>query len=372
MNRKHCSLFLTLLLVFCLTAGSTYARSSWQNGLTFETSEEDFRLNFGALLQPRFEYENRESDDTRHTSFSVQRLRTDFQGYAYTPHLTYRVLVEYAGQNASLLEGWIQYGRFKPFQIRMGQMTVPFNRERDIPVTKLLSTERSITNGEFNWPTGRDVGIMLSQKRIAGLEYRLGVFGGQGRNSAESSSNGLMASGRATYEILGNYEQSESFHTPTSSPNFTLGTGLLYAYKNTARNWYNSLGVSATNDTANVTAATVDLQFRLGAWNTAVTYFNRSIEHYPETQNEIDGEGFTVQAGYILVPGTLYANLRHAQTEPNANLQRLQERSNTLGLHLFQKEHQSQVRFEVGQREVHNGSSWDQDEFVRIQQQLSF
>jgi hypothetical protein len=370
-TRRYYGVLLIVFLTVSLVAGTVSARSSWQNGLTFETSDEDFKLNFGALIQPRFEYQSRESDNTQHTSFSVQRLRTNLQGYAYTPHLKYRVLVEYA-QNPTLLEGWVQYGRFDPLKIRMGQMTVPFNRERDIPVSKLLSTERSITNGEFNWPTGRDAGIMLAQERIAGLEYRVGVFGGQTRRSAESNSNGVMASGRATYEILGNYERSESFYQSVENPNLTVGAGLLYAHKNTARNWFNSVGVSSVSDTANVSAATVDLQYRQGAWNTAVSYFDRTLDHYPGNQPDVDGEGFTVQAGYIVVPNTLYLNVRHAQADPSTSQRQLDERSNALGLHLFQKQNKSQVRFEVGQREIHDGTRWDEDEFVRIQQQLAF
>lgn len=359
--------FLTLNLL----AGPAYAKSFWDDGLTFTTAEEDFRATLGALLQPRFEYEDRESDNVTHTSFSLQRARVQLKGYAYTEHLKYRILSEFA-QNPTLLEGWIQYERFDPYRIRMGQMTVPFNRERDIPVTKLLTTERSPASAEFNWPSGRDAGLMISRKREKGLEYRVGIFGGQGINSTRSTSNGLMASGRATYEIFGDYERSESFFRPVEGRNLTVGSGLLYAHKNTARNWYNSLGVTAGSDTANVLGLTLDVQFRQGPWNASVSVFEREIDHYLGQLNDIDGEGFTLQGGYIVVPQTLYTNLRHVQAYPNENLTSTRVREHSVGLHLFQQRHNSQVRFEAGLREEHTGTDWADDYFFRVQQQLSF
>lgn len=347
--------------------------SPGEPGLSVE--EGGIEINAGLLLQPRFEFEDRETDDSSHTSFSAQRVRALMKGHAYTSNLEYKVLAEFAG-GPTLLEGWIQYKRFDPFVIKMGQMTVPFNYERDVPVTKILTTERSITSGEFNWPTGRDAGITLSQKRIGGLEYRLGVFGGQGINETESNSNGVLTSGRATYEILGDYERSESHYRPTETPNLTLGVGGFYAHKNTARNWLNSVkapGIISTDpDTANVTAATVDLQFRLQSWSIATTYFDREIEDNADRVDDISGNGFTAQLGYILSPNTLYLNARHAQTEPNTDDVTTQKRTNTVGLHLFQKEHGAQVRFEGGVRESRTGSGWIDDEFVRVQQQLSF
>ncbi|MFB6347228.1 MAG: hypothetical protein ABEK50_16005 [bacterium] len=336
-------------------------------GLTLADKVE---LNIGVLLQPRFEYESRDSDNTVHTSFSAQRVRTTFKGQAYTPHLSYKVLAEFA-QSPTLLEGWVEYGRFDPYTMRLGQTTVPFNRERDIPVTKLLTTQRSLANAEFNWPTGRDIGFMVSKKRTSGLEYRLGVFSGESRNSTRSSSNGVLTSGRATYEILGDYERSESFYQVSESTNLTMGVGLQYAYKNTARDWFSRAGATGA-DTSNVTAATLDLQLRSGAWNLSGSYFHRNVEDYTMSSNNFDGQGFTIQGGYVLSPNFLYLSARHSQVHPNDTLTTTRSRGNTLGLHLFQKGNRAQVRFEAGQRQNKGASDWVDDSFARIQQQLYF
>lgn len=346
------------------------AEFQWEDGLVFEAEDGEFSLEAGGLLQPRYEYESRESDATDHSSMRIQRARAKVSGTAYTEHLHYGGKVGFAGDDVNLLDAWIEYRRFDPYFIRMGQFSVPFNRERDLGVGNLLGTERSIVNREFQWPTGRDAGIMVTRKRLEDLRYRIGVFGGAGRSTTESSSNGMLASGRLTYEILGEYEARESFHEPLDGTNLSLGAGAYYAHKNNVSrgNWFSS----TTNDTANVLAGTLDLQWRSGPVNLTASYVHRSVESHPGTQDRYDGNGFSVEGGYVLGSGGPFLTARHAQTYADRDDRDTRERTHLVGLHLFQKGNRAQTRFETGVHQHHDGSDWEDDEFVRIQQQLTF
>lgn len=366
--RRLSAAVLALLMIPSLA----HANFAWDDGLSFTAEKGTFRLNAGAILQPRYEYESRESDNANHSSFAVQRARVKFNGHAYTEHLHYQTLVELAG-NPSLLDGWVEYRRFDPIRMRMGQFPVPFNRERDIPVGNLLGTERSLASGEFEWPTGRDAGFMVSQDRLNGLEYRVGVFGGEGSNAAESSSGGMLWAGRATYVLLGDYARRETFTTPRGGSNLSAGLGAYYAHKNTARNWFTGLGFPGTTaDTANVAAGTVDLQYRTGRWNLSGAFFHREVENHSAAGTRFDGSGYTLEAGYLLVPDVMFLTGRHAQVYPNRDNFLTRARSYVMDLHLFQKGHRSQTRFEAGVTRRRAAGGWNDDEFVRLQQQLAF
>jgi len=357
------------LLMIPSLAGASFR---WDRGLVFESEDPVFRLRTGALLQPRYEYESRESDGTDHSSFSVQRARLKIGGYAYTEHLHYGLQMELAG-NTNLLDAWIEYRRFDPIRMRMGQFTAPFNRERDIGVGHLLGTERSLASGEFEWPGGRDVGLMVSRQRAEGLEYRVGLFGGEGRNTPETSSNGMLISGRATYVFRGEYEPRETFTRPREGMNLSAGLGALYAHRNAIRNWFTGNGVpAAPSDTANVAAGTLDVQVRKGFWNLSGAFFHREIEHDAGTQPRFDGSGYSVSAGHLLVPEVLFLTARHSQVYPNRNNHLTRARSYRVALHLFQKGHRSQTRFETGVTRRRVSGGWNDDEFFRLQQQLGF
>ncbi len=359
---------LTLLMIPSLA----HANFAWDDGLSFTAEEGTFRLNAGAILQPRYEYESRESDNADHSSFSVQRARVKVSGHAYTEHLHYQTLVELAG-SPSLLDGWVEYRRFEPIRMRMGQFPVPFNRERDIPVGNLLGTERSLASRAFEWPTDRDAGFMVSRARSGGLEYRVGVFGGEGSNASESSSGGMLWAGRATYVFFGDHVRRETFHTPREGSSLSAGLGTYYAHENTARDWFTGPGFPAgTADTANVAAGTVDLQFRAGRWNLSGAFFHREVENHSAAGTRFDGSGYTLEAGYLLVPDVLFLTGRHAQVYPNRDNPLTRARSYVVDLHLFQKGNRSQTRFEAGVTRRRIAGGWDDDEFVRLQQQLAF
>lgn len=359
---------LTLLFAIPAVAG---AEVRWNNGLTVEPEgKETFTLRANGLLQPRYEYESRDSDGQTHSSMSIQRARAKVSGTAYTEHLRYGGQVEFAGNNVDLLDAWVEYRRFDPYYLRMGQFAVPFNRERDLGVANLLGTQRSIVNREFQWPTGRDAGFMVTRKRVDGLRYRVGVFGGGGRGSVESSSNGMLASGRLTYELLGEYEARESFHESLEGTNLSLGVGSYYAHKNNVNNrdWF----AGPSSDTANVLAGTLDVQWRSGPVNLSASYVHRSVESHPGTQGRYDGNGYSVEGGYVLESGGPFLTARHAQTYPDRDNASTRRRTNLLGLHLFQKGNSAQTRFEAGVEQRRRAGDWIDDEFVRVQQQLAF
>lgn len=335
--------------------------TTWDKKLTFTSPDDRFSLNVGGRIQARYEYERREGASD-HSSFLLRRLRLTFEGYAYTPDLTWKIMSEWS-RGAGLRDGWANYSFNDAAELRLGQYSVPFAWERDSSSTRHQFVERSVANNEFQWNDGRDLGLMLHGDMNERVRYGIGVFGGEGRERAETRSTGNLYTGRITYTPIGDYPNSEALLQPVEGKNLAFGLGLGYNTKNTPRG-------DAWQD-ANVFGSTAEAHFQADRFSAHLAGFYREVD--PRGADpRYDGTGYTVNAGYLLLADRLFANLRYSHAEPNSDTREDKQREMLAGLHIYHFGHGSKLQVEVGRAQLHNGTEWLDTDIVRTQYQLLF
>lgn len=339
----------------------------WDDGLTFTDPDENFSLSIGGRVQPRYQYRRpQQASDT--SSFSLRRLRLEFRGHAYTKDLTWLITPELSG-TASLRDGWVNFKFSDRAQLRIGQYNVPFAWQRDVSSNRHQFVERSAANDQFQWADGRDIGLMLHGDLSPDWQYKVGIFGGEGRNVTTTSTTGHLYTARLTFAAMGDYPRQEALVSPVEDVNLAFGAGLGYADNNAARNWYPY--AAGPPQRADVFSTTGDVHLQTGPVSTNLVGFFRSVDPR-QGGDSYRGTGFTVQAGYLIVPERLFAAIRYSAAKPNTDHNLGRERELLAGVQIYHLGHDSKFHVEAGQIKNHDGQTWLETDIFRVQYQLLF
>ena len=160
-------------------------------GATIKSSDDRFSLNIRGRIQARATVTETDGDgDPPVTGFQVRRMRVVLQGNALGPELTYYIQLAFSNLDmesdlrSPLRDAYFTWAIARDANLRVGQMKVPYGRQRVVSSSALQMADRSIVVAEFN--LDRDVGLHLFSKDLFGLGEKLGyslaVFGGDGRN----------------------------------------------------------------------------------------------------------------------------------------------------------------------------------------------
>jgi len=159
-------------------------------GLTIRSIDDSASLNIRARIQTRATVVDNPRDTVPDTSEAlIRRARLVFQGNALGPAFTYYVQLSFANLDNEadlrlpLRDAYVTWTGRSGLNLRVGQMKVPFSRQRVVSSSALQMVDRSIVVSELN--LDRDVGVQLFSRRFLGtdrLGYAVGVFGGEGRN----------------------------------------------------------------------------------------------------------------------------------------------------------------------------------------------
>jgi hypothetical protein len=341
----------------------------WIRPLRWDTDDRRFSLGIKGRIQPRYTYEHRDGERDR-SSATLRRLRLDFQGHAIAEDqsLTYRIMPELMG-GYSLRDAWINYQFADGHSLRFGQYNIPAFLERSVSSNRHALMERSTANDIFQWPTGgRDIGLM-SYGSFGQFNYGVGVFGGEGRNNVGDATSGHLFSARASYSLLGSYPRGFNLVEPVEGTNLTIGAGGYYANNNALSDWNNF--TNQTVSRADVTSFAGDVTFQHQFLTSSLQGFYWEVD----PRNGADryyGTGYTVEAGALIIPETLFAAYRHSWANPNRDARQFRQRENMLGLQWYQSGNSAKVMIENGLLEEHDGAGWNRDKIFRIQYQLLF
>ncbi|TGL58751.1 porin [Leptospira sarikeiensis] len=183
-------------------------------GLSFETVDKQNFLNMRVRFQERAtETLRSEEGEKPKDEFELQtrRARLVFSGnflgkfWQYYIQLSFSNLDMEEDRPVPLRDASLSYTRFNNANIKIGQMKVPFNRQRFISDGLQEFVDRTVANEELN--LDRDVGVLVSSTNLFGwncLGYSAGIFGGDGRNRT-SNASGALTSGKLTYYPLGTF-----------------------------------------------------------------------------------------------------------------------------------------------------------------------
>lgn len=204
------------------------------DGVTFHTGDDLFSLNLRVRAQLRGELVEQPDDGQGPAARAyVRRMRLAFKGHAWTKDLTYAVQLSFStldqepDQYNPLRDAYVTYRAHRDFELRAGQMKVPFGKQRVISSSSLAFPDRSIIISELS--LDRDVGAQVFSSDLFGLGhtlgYHVGIFGGDGRNRI-STRSGVLAVARVVYEPFGEFDDLvEADHDRLSRPRLSIGLG---------------------------------------------------------------------------------------------------------------------------------------------------
>ena len=230
---------------------------------------------------------------------------------------------------------FVNYKFGAPLMVQVGQFKPPQARQELTGAGKQLFPERSLANDTFN--LGRDQGLQAAGN-FAGkrVDYRLGIFNGNGPNTANADNNHMFA-GRIDIDPLGAYKMDEA-GWPSDKPLVNIGASMAWEKVGP-----NDVGTkfSTDNDVMDValnldalTAASFtaaygnDLTWLLWTANANATWLGATFaaEYYnlnanPQLGADWNADGYYLQAGYQVIPKKVELAVRYTavkSTDANA------------------------------------------------------
>lgn len=218
-------------------------------GFRLSTGDDTFSLAIRARAQVRYDLEqpHRFEQESEHL-FQIRRARLVFAGHAFGEHNKYYVQLAFSPRDMTggIVDGAPSY-RINPLRdmrleldhlrdltLVVGQMKVPFSRQRVISSGNLEMVDRSLSNEEFQ--LDRDVGVQLLSRNLAGLDlftYSLGLFMGEGRNVFDTANAGFLWVARVEALPFGPFDDySEADLARSRRPGLSLGVA--YAFHDDA------------------------------------------------------------------------------------------------------------------------------------------
>jgi phosphate-selective porin OprO and OprP len=254
-----------------LEASPTHAGVTPGEGIRWTTDDGRFSLGLGLLAQVlhtvAYDVDARETAQ----SLELRRARVRFEGHAFGPHNRYFVHLAFSPRDLGIEGGrpthtpifdwYLDFDHIPDLVLRVGQYRVPWNRQRRVPVARLLMIDRAMANFEFT--LDRDVGLSLRSPDFMGwgwLRYEAGVFIGEGRDAFAPDGAGMLYAGRVELLPLGMFTDYDEVDRERSRrPRLGLGGG--YAFLAEGKGNRGILGPppsdGGTTDSHNVTADAV-------------------------------------------------------------------------------------------------------------------
>ncbi|MGE3669768.1 MAG: porin, partial [Polyangiaceae bacterium] len=294
-------------------------------GLSAASSDGDFSIHLGLRNQFRatIEKEHPEEGDTPDATlgFQIRRSRLSIKGNAFDKKTKYEFQLGLASKDVNagaagpttspLLDAVVKFEQLRDLSLRVGQYKAPYLREQIMSDGKLELVDRSLLNSRFT--VDRDIGLDFYSNELFGLEqlhYNLGVFTGEGRNSFQQQSFGLMYLARVEVLPLGDFDGLSEGDFERSAPKLSIGAA--YGYHSRAQfSGGTRGGAFGDGGTANYKLATADMMFKtmgltlIGAvaWregNRAVGTIPDPTSGMVEEEAPSNGWGFFAQAGYLI------------------------------------------------------------------------
>jgi hypothetical protein len=253
-------------------------------------------------------------------SFRIRRAKTQLEGWFWKPEVQFELQLGWAGSDATggsatfsgledALLNW-DASRKGTFMVQAGQFKVPFGRQEMTSSERQQFVERSILSGEFTF--SRDIGVQLWGRVASGkLEYRAGVFNGNGRNKPINDNDKLQYDARLTFEPFGSVGYSESDFESKDKP--LLAVALEFEKNDKARSTSAPPGSFVGN--FDDTTFGGDVVFKYKGFSLYSELFLR--ERQAERGASFDSNGYIVQSGFFVKRNVFELAFRYASWDPS-------------------------------------------------------
>lgn len=333
-------------------------------GLRWNSANARFSLGVGLFAQVLHTITHDVPSDETTQSFELRRARLRFDGHVFGPHNRFFVQLAFSPRDMQFEEGrptktpifdwYFDFDHVPDLTVRIGQYRVPYSRQRQIPIPRIMMADRALANFEFN--LDRDVGVSVRSPDFMGwghLRYDLGVFIGEGRDAFLPDGAGMLYVGRVEVLPLGmfsDYDETDADRSPR--PRLSLGGA--YAFLAQAKGNRGILGPAPTDggttDTHNVTADAMlktsgvtvlgEYYWRRGRRDYGVAIIDDPVLGPVPAPREAprDGWGWFVQVGWLVPRIPLELGTRYGFVRPprrGSSLPARDEVSASVGWYFF-------------------------------------
>jgi hypothetical protein len=306
---------------------------AWKDGKTtfgFERAQ----VILSNRIQVRFTQTDPEDESKAGKgSFRIRRAKTKFEGWLYNPWLTYEAQFVWSDTTSGPVE-WLYFnydvsrGR-NLFNVRAGQFKVPYGRQQLTSSGSQQFVDRSVVSDEF--AKGGDQGMQVSGGLFANkLDWRVGMFNGNGRNRSDNDNVRYQYDARLTYQPWGDVKYSESDFESVDRP-------LLAIAAQWERNNFEDVN---TDDTKNFDQSQFggDVVFKYKRFSAFAEYHKRTRE--PQLGgDDLMADGLAFQAGYFLIPQKFELAVRHAEYDPDLDIAENTRIEDGLAINWFLNKH---------------------------------
>lgn len=337
-------------------------------------------INLSNRLQVRYTAE--QFDDIRNppdplptsledkSSFRVRRMKTKFDGWIYSKNLTYELQLNWPDSANVLEDANLDYdftdGK-RALRLKAGQFKAPFSYQQLTSSGNQQLVDRSILDAFF--VPARQVGVQawgqFGPAAIADfLDWRVGVFNGNGRTVSANDNDELQYVGRVMVSPWGSVGYSES-----NLEEYALRLSFAGEYNNN-----DTIVQPATG----ARTGTVVETFGAGVILKAVESLFLYGQYYSGTSGnpagvETDRDGWLIQGGWLITPKWEIAG-RWAEIDPNTDIDGNDQSEWRAGVNWYLNKHSWKVQADYGvtENEAAAATTFRRLKELRIQAQLVF
>ncbi|MCL2640252.1 MAG: OprO/OprP family phosphate-selective porin [Phycisphaerales bacterium] len=321
----------------------------YNNGFFIQSPDKKNKLQITGNLQFRYVYahsevRNREAfaAEPAHgdaSAFGFRRARLYFSGNVLDPNLIFMVSGDFgaaAGSNFEMLDTFIGYNFTPALKVKAGSMTIPFTYA-ELNSSGIIAPEAASTHAPFN--AGRTLGISLYGDLIKDeLAYEVQISNGSRSHTAGrppyNSDNRPAFYGRLEWAGNGNMRELKTESDNKGSKDFIWLLGVAAGYEEQAPNdpftlarrttlALNGLSTDRSPGFRNISPVqgalyrgTADFHAKYQGLAVAATVYAQHLNSdVPLFNNSstITQIGYTLQAGYMIVPEKLELIARFGQ-----------------------------------------------------------
>lgn len=336
-------------------------------GLTAPDSAYSMNIRFRMQLRAANAFENGVIAENQ---WAVRRLRLRFDGFAFSPRLTYAIQLSFATEDASgevdnnnlnLIRDAVLYYRLdNGLTFGFGQTKLPGNRERVNSSSALQLVDRSIANAAFN--IDRDFGFFGILRRVKldqpGYILRGAVTSGKGRNWKSFDSYGLCYTGRVEWYPFGDFTNNGVFFEGDlereQRPKLMVGT--TYSFNDNAIRQAGQLG-NLMYSNLDLSSGFLDIIFKYKGFAMMVDVMGRGSSGEPITVSPADssvvaavvGWGSHMQASYLFKKNyEIVARFSQVQPDQAVAAEFPVTHEYRLGVNKYLRGHSLKLQFDAG------------------------
>lgn len=247
-----------------------------------------FQAEFGDSPDSRFPAENRIY--IRRARLGVKASYLEDIDFVLQAELGSGKLTANTNYSANLADVYAVWKKYDFANVTLGQFKTPFGYEQAFSDVKLPLIERSLANDKLT--LSRQIGAMVSGDiGTPRLHYAAGAFNGTGTNTNVNDNDSFSYVGRINGALV-------------DRKNFTLTAGA---------NAFQSHD-TAPAFTGSRNGLGLDLQAASGPVSLAAEWLR--VKSDPDAAARFTAEGWSVLAGYMVVPKTLQAVVRYETFDP--------------------------------------------------------